>query len=82
VARKASSKLKGMAAGKMPKGSTARLPITNHIITNPMTQANKVVSHCENFLARTNITNANTKDQTPQMAPLTGAEGKVRPSWL
>ena len=79
-ARKASSKLNGMAKVSSPKGSTPILPITTHIITKPTNQENKVVCTSENFRDRMKMVNAKSNDHKPQTAPLTGSEGNVIPS--
>ena len=49
AARKASSKLKGIATGKIPHGKTPKLPITSHIKTKPMNHESRKVCNRLNF---------------------------------
>ena len=81
LAKNTSSKLNGMAIGKIPKGRIPKFPKTNHINTNPTNQDKNVVLANENFWAIKYIAMAKHKDQTPQIAPLTGCSGKIIPSF-
>ena len=79
AATNASNTLKGTAILKILRGSTLMFQITIHIKTKPTNQPRKTVCSRVNFLAMINKAVANSKDQTPHMAPLTGSEGNVNP---
>ena len=55
-------------------------PITNHINTKAMNQLRTSVSQNENFRINIIMTAAKQKDQIPQTAPFTGADGKLNPN--
>ncbi|MCX6283106.1 MAG: hypothetical protein NTW31_02560, partial [Bacteroidetes bacterium] len=80
VAIKDSRILKGIANNNIPQGNTPRLPITTHIIMNARNHERNVVWSMLNFFAIIYIATAKKSDQIPHTAPLTGSEGKVRPS--
>ncbi|MCB9309443.1 MAG: hypothetical protein H6567_05215 [Lewinellaceae bacterium] len=69
--------LNGIAHSRIENGSTPRFPITNHIITNPITQQRINDALKENFCEMKYITVANTKAQIPQTMPLIGCSGKI-----
>lgn len=52
------------------------------VFTKPMNQERTNVSRRSNRVRRTKITPANSMDQSPHTAPLTGSAGKVSPSPL
>jgi hypothetical protein len=53
--------------------------MTTHISKKPTNQERNVVSRRVNFLEIMKIAVANNKDHSPQIAPLTISEGKVKP---
>lgn len=76
VAINDSRRLKGIAYNKIPCGNTPKLPMTIHIITNPIDQERKVVCIIVNLFDIIKIVKANKSDQSPQIAPFIGSEGK------
>jgi len=79
LARKASSRLKGIAKGRMPAGRTLRFQTTAYMCQKPVNQARNGVCIRLNFLEIIKMAMANISDHKPHMAPFNGSDGKTRP---
>jgi len=79
AAMSASRRLSGTAKKKMPVGSTPRLYVTTHIMTNPVNHERSVVWMTVNFFSMMKMAMANRSDQNTQSAPFTGSDGNIIP---